>query len=124
MVASPKTRRVVCTIVRVPEFGGPLSKRFTSRPSDLVPWADPYIAGLVRRLQSEIRLERAASQSSDPTTAPIGPPKAKPSAAEAKTADAPLCELEPPCPAYDPDWQWEEEPRWSLDFEPGEDFEW
>ncbi|MEM1304474.1 MAG: hypothetical protein AAGG46_06240 [Planctomycetota bacterium] len=33
-----------------------LTPRF--RPSDLVPWADPYIAGLVRKLQAEVRSER------------------------------------------------------------------
>lgn len=27
------------------------------RPSDLVPWSDPYIAGLVRKLQDEVRNE-------------------------------------------------------------------
>lgn len=32
------------------------------RPSDLVPWADPYIAGLVRRLQSDVRKEVAAAE--------------------------------------------------------------
>ena len=66
MVAPIKTRRVVCTVVRVaeaPSAGGP---RFGRKPSQLVPWADPYIAGLVRRLQSEVRMERAAKADLDP----------------------------------------------------------
>lgn len=29
------------------------------RPSDLVPWADPYIAGLIEQLQDEVREEQA-----------------------------------------------------------------
>ena len=33
------------------------AKRFRSR--DLLPWADPYIASLIRRLQAEVRAERA-----------------------------------------------------------------
>ncbi len=30
------------------------------RPSDLVPWADPYIASLVHKLQREVRQEQTA----------------------------------------------------------------
>ncbi|WP_146584617.1 hypothetical protein [Posidoniimonas polymericola] len=42
------------------------------RPSDLVPWADPYIASLVRKLQREVREERDAAQatSSSPQAEP------------------------------------------------------
>ncbi len=29
--------------------------RVRFKPSDLVPWSDPYIAGLVRKLQDEVR---------------------------------------------------------------------
>lgn len=35
------------------------SPRF--KPSDLVPWSDPYIAGLVRNLQSEVRRDFSSS---------------------------------------------------------------
>ena len=59
MVAPNKTRRVVCTIVRVADEPQIDSNRYIRKPSTLVPWADPYIAGLVRRLQSEVRMERA-----------------------------------------------------------------
>ena len=58
MVAPNKTRRLVCTVIRVAEEPR-LEERFVRKPSTLVPWADPYIAGLVRRLQSEVRMERA-----------------------------------------------------------------
>ncbi len=29
------------------------------RPSDMLPWADPYIAGLVKKLQADVRQEVA-----------------------------------------------------------------
>lgn len=32
------------------------------RPSDLLPWADPYIASLVHKLQNEVREERRDSR--------------------------------------------------------------
>ena len=53
------TQRIVCTAVRIDEPGVSRSNRLAYKPSALVPWADPYIAGLVRRLQSEVRFERA-----------------------------------------------------------------
>ena len=31
-----------------------------ARPKDLLPWADPYIAGLVHKLKAEIMAERSA----------------------------------------------------------------
>ena len=61
MVAPRKTKKVFCTVVKVPSTDersiGP-DKRFSTRPSDLLPWADPYIARLVRRLQAEVRSDR------------------------------------------------------------------
>ncbi|MCA9239358.1 MAG: hypothetical protein KDA37_04125 [Planctomycetales bacterium] len=36
----------------------PQSEPSRFRPSDLVPWADPYIASLVRGLQRQVREER------------------------------------------------------------------
>jgi len=64
MVAPRKTRKIFCTIVRVPENGersqGHVS-RFSTRPSRLLPWSDPYIAKLVRNLQDEVRNERASA---------------------------------------------------------------
>ncbi len=62
MVASRKTKKVFCTLVRVPANdvrNNNTANRFSTRPSDLVPWADPYIARLVHRLQDEVRNERA-----------------------------------------------------------------
>jgi hypothetical protein len=49
--------RIRCTVVAVPlaaEFGtlrGALTR-------DLLPWADPYVAQLIRKLQDEVRQER------------------------------------------------------------------
>ena len=65
MVAARKVRKVVGVVVQESDpmegltaLAGPLSgSRFAGRPSDLLPWADPYIARLVRNLQEEVRQE-------------------------------------------------------------------
>jgi hypothetical protein len=67
MVASDKVRKVACRVVRVPEHlkqshHHSLADSGRSRPSDLLPWADPYIAQLVRNLQHEIRHERSQNR--------------------------------------------------------------
>lgn len=36
------------------------------RPSELLPWADPYIAGLVRKLQAEVRTDVKANKPAAP----------------------------------------------------------
>lgn len=119
MRASRLPRRIVCTIIRidgaapqnatVDRISGfaPLAadrlanpnNRLAPRPSELVPWADPYIAGLVKRLQNDVRREREASGEADA----LAPPTA---------------ELDPPC--VTPAFEWEDESweptRWS-DFE-------
>jgi len=61
MVAPRKTRKVFCTIVRVQnqDLDNGQPSRFSTRPSRLLPWADPCIARLVRKLQDEVRDERA-----------------------------------------------------------------
>ena len=51
-------RQIHCTVIAVPVAQDRLSRRLAPRPSDLVPWADPYIASLITRLQTEVRLER------------------------------------------------------------------
>ena len=46
-----------CTVVAVPVS----ADRWTSRGAmarDLLPWADPYVAQLIRNLQDEVRQER------------------------------------------------------------------
>lgn len=56
MVASNKNR-IRCAVVSVPVAGN----RFSGRGAlarDLVPWADPYVMQLIRKLQDEVRLER------------------------------------------------------------------
>ena len=108
MVAPTKTRRVVCTVIRVaerPEAIAAICNRLTTKPSALVPWADPYIAGLVRRLQSEVRMERAQfGQAGD----------------GGRLATLERADLEPPSPAVDSDWDWWDGPRWTIDGEPAE----
>jgi len=63
MVAS----NIRCIVVEVPvnETLGLEEGRLPSRPRarDLLPWADPYIATLIRNLQDEVREERAAARS-------------------------------------------------------------
>jgi len=49
--------RIRCTVVAVPVP----ADRWTSRGAlarDILPWADPYVAGLIRKLQDEVRRER------------------------------------------------------------------
>lgn len=94
MVAPRKTRKVVCTVVRVDGFG-PGANRL-NRPSDLLPWADPYIARLVQNLQEEVRHERLNARSQWEALSPL------------------RSDLEPPSPATDPDWSESDEPRWTL----------
>ena len=100
------TQRIVCTAVRVSEEyaqpGTTRSNRISYKPSTLVPWADPYIAGLVRRLQSEVRFERATlatTHAGNQTTSPHA-------------------DLEPPSPSFDADWDAWDQPRWTLEDEP------
>ncbi len=95
MVASRNPRKVFCTVVRVPTAGQQAAHRL-NRPSDLLPWADPYIARLVQNLQEEVRHERAATRHSWDLNSPIH------------------ADLEPPSPTSEPDWDWQEDPRWSF----------
>ena len=49
--------RVRCTVVAVSE----LQKSGMTRGAivrDVLPWADPYVAQLIKKLQDEVRLER------------------------------------------------------------------
>jgi len=103
MVAPRRTKKVFCTVVRVPVAGDILRGRFSTRPSDLLPWADPYIARLVKGLQNEVRQERQGPRGSWPLD------------------NSPMSELEPPSPCTDTDWEWTEEPRWSRSDEPSSD---
>ncbi|MEM9185382.1 MAG: hypothetical protein AAGB00_02670 [Planctomycetota bacterium] len=71
MVAPRKVRYTVITLDAAPgadphvvKFDGdnapaqtPPASPPRRRPSDMLPWADPYIAGLVRKLQREVREE-------------------------------------------------------------------
>jgi len=115
MVAPNKTRRVVCTIVRVADEPQIDSNRYIRKPSTLVPWADPYIAGLVRRLQSEVRMERA--EAADRGQA-VAMEMFDNRGAVAWLAQSAVADLDPPSPAIDEDWQWSETPRWSYEDEP------
>ena len=117
MVAPNKTRRLVCTIVRVAEDSQVDSSRYIRKPSTLVPWADPYIAGLVRRLQSEVRMERAEAADRGET---LGSELFDERGAAAWLAQSAVADLDPPSSTMDDDWQWSEMPRWSFDEEVSE----
>ena len=80
MVAARKVRKIVCCLVRVPAHpeqprchslaSGATPRHNQSRPSDLLPWADPYITQLVRNLQNEVRHERSTLREPALTTSP------------------------------------------------------
>lgn len=102
------TQRIVCTAIRVDEPGISRGNRLAYKPSTLVPWADPYIAGLVRRLQSEVRFERAAVVADSHV------------AVGSSVAAGPYADLEPPSPSLDADWDAWDLPRWNSDSEQAE----
>jgi len=113
MVAPRRTKKIFCTVVRVPaaddsimrsssnEFNtSPINNpRFSTRPSDLLPWADPYIARLVSKLQDEVRDERSQSR------------------VEVRSTSSLHVELEPPCPTTEGDWESRDDNRWSTFYE-------
>jgi hypothetical protein len=98
MVAPSKTRRTVCHAVVaevVPSRDG--GRLISYKPSALLPWADPYIAGLVRRLQSEVRFARADEGAA---------------VAVRRFAAQPYADLDPPSPTVDSEWEGWDLPRW------------
>jgi len=121
MVALNKTRRLVCTLVRMAQEPQEISTRIVRKPSALVPWADPYIASLVRRLQREVRMERAAVDNRaynrrDADERAVFDNRG----ASLWLSQSAVADLEPPSPAQDGDWDWSDWPRWTLDGEPAE----
>lgn len=111
MVASRKTKKIFCTVVRVSvaddsamraNHHATRNDRINhngGRPSDLLPWADPYIARLVAKLQAEVRVERTHNR------------------AVSRITGSCLAELEPPSPTIDNDWDWNDERQWSVNDE-------
>lgn len=98
MVAPRQTKKVFCTVVCVPEADDSImntTSRFSTRPSELLPWADPYIARLVSNLQEEIRNERTLEPS------------------RCSRQNSLQADLDPPSPA-DLEWEWHEDTRWTL----------
>jgi hypothetical protein len=59
---NPRTIRTVVISVPVDDVDAHPASRLAGgsrfRPSDLLPWSDPYIASLVRKLQQEVREEQ------------------------------------------------------------------
>lgn len=94
MVAPRKTRRVVCTVIRMPA-ADTLELEAQDRPSNRLPWEDPVIARLVANLQDEIRLERRHAKQIQRTTGNLA------------------ADLDPPSPLLEDDGDWRYQPRWS-----------
>ncbi len=77
----PRTIRTVVISVPADDVDTHPANRLASssrfRPSDLLPWSDPYIASLVRKLQQEVREEqqlganRLASEAEMPWNEPF-----------------------------------------------------
>src|SRR5262245_27453707 len=51
------TSKIRCFVVRMPEEDSAVPPRGAWR--EALPWADPYILGLIRKLQDEVRRDRA-----------------------------------------------------------------
>ena len=66
MVAPNNQHTIRCYVVEVPvePYAGRLLE--TRRRREMLPWADPYIAGLVQRLKLEIESERSARSEASP----------------------------------------------------------
>ena len=95
MVAPRDSKKIYCTIVRVPTLAERSNNRL-ARPSDLLPWADPYIARLVENLQQEVRSERITR-------------------GDHWKAESHLsADLDPPSPVAEPDFDWSETPRFTV----------
>lgn len=65
-------KNIRCTVVWDPNEEDRADSR-VARPSDLLPWADPYIASLVRKLQREARHEATAERRREAATEPLSP---------------------------------------------------
>ena len=68
MVAPRSSRRIHCEIVALADC--PVTNRLATsssrKPSQLLPWADPYIARLVERLQAEVRADQVRDRRHNP----------------------------------------------------------
>ncbi len=88
MVAPRNSRHIHCQIIALPASSASNRlERSQRKPSELLPWADPYIALLVKRLQTEVRAERHRGQHRG---------RAPGSIATAAQAAPFRCEAEPP----------------------------
>jgi hypothetical protein len=63
------TTRVRCQVLEVPAHDGWLPRRERCRPRDLLPWADPYIARVISRLEDRYNIDDKANDLSDPFSA-------------------------------------------------------
>lgn len=126
-------RRVLCTIVRVPAVLPNVRRDAlltpSRRPSELLPWADPYIASLVSQLQQEVRRDRFVRRpdATNPDASRQTDHVATDGAAindwiNDRTPSSPSsslrCDLDPPSPAMGDDNEvWRDAWRQRLNFE-------
>ena len=61
-------RKVHCMVIEIP--ASETEEVRVSEVRDLLPWADPYIAGLVQRLKSEIEAEYPRNEATPPLAVP------------------------------------------------------
>ena len=65
--------RIRCQVIEVPTDDGWLSRR-GGGPRELLPWADPYIAGLMRRLEDRFDGDECLEREQfDPFVTDFGP---------------------------------------------------
>ena len=60
-----------CIVVTVAETHSTNRLERAPKPSELLPWADPYIAQLVHQLQDEVRGSLATAKTPRPTRASV-----------------------------------------------------
>jgi hypothetical protein len=65
--------RIRCQVIEVPTDDGWLARR-GGGPRELLPWADPYIAGLMRRLENRFEADEIQERDQcDPFVTDFGP---------------------------------------------------
>jgi len=58
--------RIHCIVVEIPVGSEAIESRLRPPARDVLPDADPYIAALIRKLQDEVRQERAVAKARFP----------------------------------------------------------
>lgn len=89
------TARIHCQVLEVASQNDRRARH--GCPRDLLPWADPYIAGLIRRLEDRYNVEDGGDDLSDPFAADDESARRSGLADWQEDADAPALEASRPC---------------------------